>query len=104
MTKFIVAMLAAAALGTSVHAQAPAAPASAPVTLNSATTPIGDLLDNPETKAVLTKYLPEVVASDQLDMARSMTLKDIQAYAPDQITDAKLAQVDAELAKVKLAK
>ena len=104
MAKFIVAMLVAASLGTSVHAQAPAAPVSASAALNSATTPIGDLLDNPEAKAVLAKYLPEVVASDQLDMARAMSLKDIQSYAPDQITDAKLAEVDAELAKVKPAK
>jgi para-nitrobenzyl esterase len=49
----------------------------------------------------LARHLPEVVSSDQIDMARGMTLQMIQQYAPDDITDAKLAQIDADLAKLK---
>ena len=33
-------------------------------------------------------------------MARAMTLKDIQAYSPDVITDEKLAAIDADFAKL----
>ncbi len=61
---------------------------------------IGDLLDNPATKAVLAKYLPEMVASDQISQASGMTLKAIQQYAPDKITDEVLGKIDAELAKI----
>jgi hypothetical protein len=34
-------------------------------------------------------------------MARSMTLKDIQSYGEDSVTDAKLAAVDSDLAALK---
>jgi hypothetical protein len=76
-------------------AQAQAATA-APFT--TADTTIGELLDNPQTKAILEKYLPDVANSDQIDMARGMTLTAIQAYAADTVTDEKLKAIDAELA------
>lgn len=84
----------------SANAAVPA-PNTAATKYSTSTTDIGTLLDNPATKAILTKYLPEVVNSDQIDMARAMTLKQIQSYSPDAITDAKLAQVDADLGKLK---
>lgn len=72
--------------------------APAPAHYSVATTTIGDLLDDPASKAVLIKYIPEMAKSDQIDMARGMTLKDIQQYSPDTLTDKKLADMDAELA------
>lgn len=63
-------------------------------------TDIGTLLDDPAAKAILDKHLPEVSSSDQIDMARAMTLKAIQTYAPDDITDEALAAIDADLAKL----
>jgi hypothetical protein len=63
-------------------------------------TPIGDLLDNPATQAVVAKYLPDVVKSDQIDMARGMTLRGIQQYSPDIVTDEVLTKIDAELSKL----
>lgn len=66
----------------------------------SADTEIGVLLDDPAAKAVLEKYVPGLTTSSQIDMARGMTLKAIQPYAADDITDAKLASIDAELAKL----
>jgi hypothetical protein len=36
----------------------------------------------------------------QIEMARSMTLKQIQGFAGDAITDEVLAKVDADLAKL----
>lgn len=99
-------ILAAAALALTtvaapaIAADAPAAPAAAAAKLSSADTPIGTLLDNPAAKAVLVKYMPEFVANPQIEMARSLTLKQIQSYAGDAITDATLAKIDADLAKI----
>jgi hypothetical protein len=81
-----------------VHAQASVSATASAGAMSSSATSIGDLLDNPKAKAVLEKHLPEVVKSDQIDMARAMTLKDIQSYAADAITDEKLKAIDAELA------
>ena len=62
----------------------------------TAATPIGTLLDDPASKAILFKDIPLMAKSDKIDMARGMTLKDIQQYSPDTITDQVLAQMDAE--------
>ncbi len=61
-----------------------------------ATSTIGELLDNPAAKAVLQKYLPNVVASPQIDMGRSMTLPQIAPFDPS-VTPDKLSAIDAEL-------
>ena len=61
---------------------------------------IGELLDNPATHAVLQKDVPNVVTSPQIDQARDMTLVAIQPYAPADLTDAVLAKIDADLAKI----
>jgi len=76
-------------------------PAFAQTVYSSSTTEIGTLLDDPAAKAILEKHIPGMTTNDQVDMARSMTLKDIQQYSPDQITDKVLAEVDADLAKLK---
>lgn len=84
-------------------AAAPAAtPAPAKGFYNTTDTTIGDLLDNPDTKAVLAKYLPQLVndSNGQIDQARGMTLRGIQQYAPDMLTDKVLNDIDAELAKI----
>lgn len=75
-------------------------PAFAQAAYSSSTTEIGTLLDDPAAKAVLAKHIPEMTTSDQVDMARAMTLKDIQQYSPDAITDKVLAEIDADLAKL----
>ena len=100
-----VLMLSAALVATApamAFAQDPAATTQAAYT--SAETEIGTLLDDPAAKAVLVKIVPEMATNDQIEMARAMTLKDIQQYAPDEMTDAKLAEIDAELAKLAPAK
>ena len=67
-------------------------------------TDIGTLLDDPAAHAIVDKYLPGVLSGDQIDMARSMTLKAIQPYAADRISDKALADIDAELAKLPVKK
>lgn len=78
---------------------APAAPTPA-VHYTTADTEIGTLLDDPAAKAILEKVVPGMTTNPQIDMARSMTLKAIQQYAPDQLTDARIAQLDAEFANL----
>jgi len=104
----LAAVLAVAAPAAAFAQAAPAAPAAitpavkaAAGAMTTSTTTIGDMIDNAAARAVLEKHLPDVVSSDQIDMARSMTLKDIQAYAADTITDAKLAAVDQDLSALK---
>jgi len=95
------AILVAAALAATALTAAPAAAADAPKPAYSTSeTSIGELIDNPQTKAIFDKYLPGVSSNEQFDMAKAMTLKQVQAYAPDQFTDETLAKMDAELAKV----
>lgn len=81
-------------------ALADSAPAASSAKFTTADTDLGTLLDNPATKAVLQKYLPQMVSSPQIDMARSMTLKQLQAYAGDQLPDETLAKIDADFAKI----
>lgn len=85
--------------GTATAAEQEAAHAP---TYSSADTLLGDLLDNPAALAILDKYLPGLSKGDQIDMARGMTLKQIQPYAPDLLTDEALAKVDADLAKLSI--
>lgn len=105
-TLLIAATVAALGLAPAiVNAQAAgaasssAAPAAKPYYSTTDTT-IGDLLDNPATKAVLQKHVPDMVANPQIDQARGMTLKAVQQYAPDMLTDKVLAEIDADLAQV----
>ena len=49
-------------------------------------------------KAVLEKHLPALIGNPQMEMARSMTLKQIQGFAGDALSDEILAKVDADLA------
>jgi hypothetical protein len=77
--------------------QAPTQPAPARKYSTSETL-IGDLLDNPKTRAVLDKEIPGFSSAPQVDMARGMTLKAIQPYARDTLSDAVLAKVDAAFA------
>lgn len=108
MRAYLVIAVVTAGLFAGAGAQAAGTPTAATAPNTSAATPrytvedtdIGTLLDDPEAKAILAKHLPDIVKSDQIDMARSMTLKVIQQYSADQVTDAKLAAIDADLAKL----
>ena len=94
------AKLAAATGATQTNTVA-ATPAAA---YSTGATEIGTLLDNPDTKAVLQKHLPGFVGNSQIDMARTMTLKQIPGFAGDAVTDEVLAKIDADLAKLPAGK
>lgn len=89
-------LLAAAAAVTVIAAPAYAAETK----YSTAETQIGTLLDNPETKAVLDKHIPSFASNPQISMARAMTLKQIQGFAGDGLSDELLAKIDADLAKI----
>lgn len=80
--------------------QQPAAAPAAKSAFSTAQTDIGTLLDNPQTKAVLDKHIPQFAANPQIQMARGMTLRQIQSFAGDMLTDEVLGKIDADLAKV----
>lgn len=103
----LAAALLAAPLVASAQSGPPAKPAdaSAPAAaFNTATTPLGDILDNPAAKAVVQRHLPDLMANEQINMARSLTLKGLQSYAADQVTDKALAAIDADFAKLPATK
>jgi para-nitrobenzyl esterase len=102
-------MLMAAAPALS---QTPAAPAAAPAapadeatkTIPAAspkasveTTSIGDLVDNPKTKAVLQQDMPELLSYDGLDQIKGMTMRDISKYPQANLDQTKLEKLQKDL-------
>lgn len=67
-------------------------------------TTIGTLLDDPATRAVLDKHIPGMSTNAQVEMARGMTLKEVQPFSPEAVTDKVLADIDADFAKLKSTK
>jgi hypothetical protein len=64
-----------------------------------ADTKLGVLLDNPTTKAVLVKYLPEIQTSGpMINMARGLTLGALANVARGKIPPDELQAIVAELA------
>jgi para-nitrobenzyl esterase len=88
-------------------AMAPAAKSKAKV-YSSTTSTMETLLKDPAAKAVLEKYVPELIKSDHLEQMSAMTLKDVQQavgqYAPDLLSDKKLVLIDEDLAKLPVKK
>lgn len=95
-------MSATLTVSAPAFAQAPAAAAAPAAAFSTASTPLGDLLDNASAKAVLQKLIPDLIANPQIEMARGMTLKQLQSYGGGELSDEKLASIDAELAKIQI--
>lgn len=108
MRLFLIAAAATMTVASApIFAQAAPAPAAAiaptpapTAKYSTAETDLGTLLDNPAAKAIIEKHIPGMTTNDQVDMARGMTLKAIQQYSPDDVTDQRLAAIDADLAKL----
>ena len=67
---------------------------------STATTRIGALLANPETRAIIERHFPEVTADPRITMAKSMIFRLIQKFGPEVFTETALHAVDAELAQI----
>jgi para-nitrobenzyl esterase len=95
----LAALMPAAMIAVPAVAEAPAAPAAA-AKYAVETTDLGTLMDDPAAKAVLEKHLPGLVGNAQIQMARGLSLKQLQQFAGDMVTDAKLADVQLDLDKL----
>ena len=74
---------------------------TAPATrYSTADSKIGSLLADPAAKAVLDKYFPGVSGDKRIGMAKAMTLRAVQKFAPDKFTTEALDAADAELASL----
>ena len=62
---------------------------------------LGALLDYNDAAEVLNQHVPELLKIRQLAVARPLTLRDLQPFYPNILSDDKLAAVDAELSKLK---
>jgi hypothetical protein len=93
-------LLALAAAPVAANAQPGGGSAAVAGGYDVSRTSIGTLLDDPAARAVIDAALPGFSASPQVDMARAMTLASIQQFNPEQITDAKLASIQAALARL----
>ena len=59
------------------------------------------LLADPAAVEILKRLIPTVYANDQFQTSgRSLTLKDIQQYEPEALSDANLAKIQAEFDKI----
>nr|PZN66713.1 MAG: hypothetical protein DIU62_07425 [Pseudomonadota bacterium] len=64
-------------------------------------TQVATLLDDPAANEVLKKMIPTVYANEMFHtMGRELTLKAIQQYEPEALSDENLAKVQAELDKL----
>jgi hypothetical protein len=100
LTTIALAALTLGALQLSAPAFSQAAAAAQAAHYSVDKTLVGKLIDDPAAAAILKKLVPAVWANEMFQsMARDQTLKGIQQYEQD-LTDAKLAEIQAELDKI----
>jgi hypothetical protein len=106
MRKMLLAVAMASLVGgalampaTNAHAQEANAPKAAHYLVDK--TLVGTLLDDPAAVEILKRLIPTVYANDQFQSAgRSLTLKDIQQYEPEALSNENLAKIQAEFDKI----
>lgn len=98
----ILATLATAGLlAATMPAPAADAPAAQAAHYSVSSTLVGKMLDDPAANALLKKMIPTVYANEMFQsMGRELTLKAIQQYEPEALSDANLAKIQAELDKI----
>ena len=84
-----------------VPAVAQDAVAPKPAHYSVSETLVGKILDDPAAADILKRLIPTVYANDMFQTAgRTLTLKDIQQYEPEALSDANLARIQAEFDKI----
>ena len=97
----ILAALSTGMLLITVPAVAADAATAAAAHYSVETTLVGKMLDDPAANAILKKMIPTVYANPMFTtMGRDSTLKAIQQYEGEALSDANLAKVQAELNKI----
>lgn len=103
-TRIVLAAALAGLLAAPAFAQnapAPAAPAAKAAHYSIDATLVGKLLDDPAAVAILKELVPTVYANDQFQTAgRELTLKDIQQFEPEALSDANLAKIQAAFDRI----
>ncbi|MCB1687404.1 MAG: alpha/beta hydrolase fold domain-containing protein, partial [Halioglobus sp.] len=61
-------------------------------------TPIALLLLNPQARAILLKYMPDVINGPVAQLAGGISLKKLSIMAPENFSEEKLQLIDSELA------
>lgn len=59
------------------------------------------ILDSDELRAVMAKYVPDMMSNPEIDQARVISLSELAGYVPDQLTDEILDTIIAEFNKLK---
>ena len=67
----------------------------------SVDTPIEDLVANPAARKILDHHLPDLTSHPHYFMFKSQSLRQLAPQTDGQLNDAKLAQIQAELAVIK---
>lgn len=60
-------------------------------------TPIGTLLDDPASAAVLEEHMPGIASNPQIGAVRGFTLVAVQGLDPAMLTDETLVEIQADL-------
>lgn len=97
----IVALLLAAAQATPAPMPSPSPTATAPAARLNLDTPVETIVADAKGKVVLDTDLPGVSNHPSYEMFKSMSLHQLQAYAPDKLTDAALTKVATDLATIR---
>lgn len=101
MRKTLHILVLSALAAIAVPAVLPAVAADAAAHYSVETTLVGKLLDDPAANAVLKKMIPTIYANEMFQSSgREITLKSIQQYEPEALSDANLAKIQAELNKI----
>lgn len=100
-TMAVVFATSACALLAQVPASAQTASAAPAAHYSVETTLVGKLLDDPAAAAVLKRLIPSTFANEMFQsMGREATLKAIQQYEPEELSDANLQKIQAEFDKL----
>jgi hypothetical protein len=101
LRSLVLAALTTGTLSMAVPALAADAAAAQAAHYSVATTLVGKLLDDPAASAIIQKLAPTVYANEMFKTSgRELTLKAIQQYEPDALSDANLAKIQAEFDKI----
>lgn len=91
--------LAADALPAPAPASTPAPALAAPKF--SADTPIGELMADARTKALIDARMPGLEQHPMYEMIKGMSPRQVQPFSEGRITEEMLAQLDKDLAEIK---
>mgnify|MGYP001165249469 CR=1 FL=1 len=88
------------AVAQTVSDDSPPPAAGLKLSLFNLDTPIGTLIADERSRAVLDKHLPGLSTDENLAKFKTMSLREFQPYTGGKLTDEMLKQVGADLAEI----